>query len=462
MSNEATSLPTTQPASTSTLVPADFGLPGLGLSMQLAGSIFSIVIGAMMVSLLTASGGSREMLWIFILGAAAAARSLYHAAAGRHLLYDARPMSMIPTYFVISAMQTLVTVLIMVNKMQLPLSVGLGIAVGLMLWPSLLFIVARRPRFRDLMNFTERLPNTQDKSFEGLAIIMTIFGATGVLGVGGMLFMMLKMPSRELQQGPVILLMLGLILLFIRSVLHVRAGLRGVRETDQRSAVELINQYTNFGIIAAGIFGAVLFMLMVQIAGRRLPMLPALTMVGAITWALLLWPMAVRNYVSDRQFADLMADRSTHVRAVDGGLSVLGWFLLGNAMLAASMLAPSLFTSGRSLSGPLQLFGGTAGTAIWMSLLVIALQVAASHSLITASVDRRVVASVYAAVAVAVQLYNIVPMWRALSHDGAMRRILDDNSSIMLTMLAVGLVVPVVTAIMALRDSTLTAKTRIK
>lgn len=459
MSIEATTSPTPPPASTGTPVPADFGLPGLGLSMQLGGGIFSVFIGAMLVSMMMSPGGSREVMWIFILGAGAVARSLYHAAAGRHLLYDERPMKMIPTYFIISAGQTLLTGFIMVNKLRLPSSAGIGIAVGLMLWPTVLFILARQPRLRDL---TERLPNTEDKSFEGLSIILTIFGATGVLGMGGMLFTMLKMPSRELQQGPVMLLMLGLILLFIRSVLHLRAGLRGVRETDQRSTVELINQYANFGVIAALVFGAVMFMLMVQVGGRRLPMLPVLTMVGAITWVLLLWPMAVRKYVSERQFTDLMADSSTHVRAVDGGLSVLGWFLLGNAVLAASMLAPSLFTSGRSLGGPLQLFGGSTGTATWMSLLIIALQVTAAHELITASANRRAVASVYAAVAVAVQLYNIGPIWRALTHGGGMRRMLDGGSTIMLTMIAIGLVVPVVTAIMANRDLTPTAKARFR
>ncbi len=461
MSIDATSSPTPTPptASAGNAVPADLGLPGLGLSMQLAGGIFSVFIGAMLISMMMAPGGSREVLWIFILAAAAVGRSLYHAAAGRHLLYDERPMSMIPTYFVISAVQTVVTVFIMVSKLRLPDSAGLGIAVGLMLWPTTLFIIARQPRFRDL---TERLPNTEDKSFEGVSIILTIFGATGVLGMGGLLFTMLKMPSRQLQQGPVMLLMLGLVLLFIRSVLHVRAGLRGVRETDQRGTVEMINQYANFGVIAALVFGAVMFMLLVQAGGRRMPMLPVLTMVAAVTWVLLLWPMAVRKYVSERQFTDLMADSTSHVRAVDGGLSVLGWFLLGNAMLAASMLAPSLFSNGQGLGGPLQMFGGATGTATWMSLLVIVLQITAAHELITASVRGRVVASAFAVVAIAVQLYNIGPIWRTLTQGGGMRQMLDGGSTIMFTMIAVGLVVPVVTAIMANRNLTPTAKARFR
>ncbi len=86
-------------------IPADYGLPGLGLSMQLAGGIFSVFIGATLLTMMMAPGGSREMFWLFLLAAAAVARSGYHAAAGRHLLYNEQPLRLIPTYFAVSAMQ---------------------------------------------------------------------------------------------------------------------------------------------------------------------------------------------------------------------------------------------------------------------------------------------------------------------------------------------------------------------
>ncbi|MBP9089069.1 MAG: hypothetical protein KBG15_23310, partial [Kofleriaceae bacterium] len=138
MSNEAAPSPTPSPMSAGTSVPADFGLPGLGLSMQLAGGIFSVLIGAMLIPMMMTPGGSGEVLWFFILASAAVGRSLYHAAAGRHLLYNERPLSKIPTYFAIAAVQTLVTVFVLVSKLRLPQSIGLGIAVGLMLWPTVL------------------------------------------------------------------------------------------------------------------------------------------------------------------------------------------------------------------------------------------------------------------------------------------------------------------------------------
>ncbi len=437
-------------------IPADYGLPGLGLSMQLAGGIFSVFIGATLLTMMMAPGGSREMFWLFLLAAAAVARSGYHAAAGRHLLYNEQPLRLIPTYFAVSAMQTILTFFVMSSKWHMPSGDAIGMAVGLMIWPTALLVISRLPQFA---NLTDRLPNTEDKSFEGLSIIMTMFGASGVLGMGGLLFTMLKLPSRELQQGPIMLLLLGCVLLFIRSVLHVRAGVRGVRETDQRSTVELINQYANFGIIAALVFGAVLFMLFVQTGGRRMPMLPVLSMVGSVSWVLLLWPLAVRRYVSERQFTDLMADNTTHVRAVDGGLSVLGWFLLGNAALGLSMLAPELLGSGRGKG--FALFAANAGASTWMAVVVVALQIAAARELITMGPQRRTLASVYGAAAVAVQLYNIGPMWKAFTHVG-MRGLLDGGSTMMFTMVAVGVVIPVVTLLVVNRTLTPTATARFR
>ncbi len=456
MSNE--NPPSQQPAPTQQAqkLPADYGLPGLGLSMQLAGGIFSVFIGATLLTMMMAPGGSREMFWMFLLAAAAVGRSAYHAAAGRHLLYNEQPLRMIPTYFVISAVQSALTFFVMSSKWHMPGADALGMAVGLMVWPTALLVISRQPRFA---NLSDRLPNTEDKSFEGLSIIMTMFGASGVLGMGGLLFTMLKLPSRELQQGPVMLLLLGCVLLFIRSVLHVRAGIRGVRETDQRSTVELINQYANFGIIAALVFGAVLFMLFVQTAGRRMPMLPVLSLVGSISWVLLLWPFAVRRYVSERQFTDLMADNTTHMRAVDGGLSVLGWFLLGNAALGLSMLAPELIGSGSGKG--FAMFAANNGSSTWMAVLIVGLQIAAARELITMGPLRRTLGSVYGAVAVAVQLYNIGPMWKAFSNVG-MRGLLDGGSTMMFTMVAVGLVIPVVTVLVVNRALTPTATARFR
>ena len=98
------------------------------------------------------------------------------------------------------------------------------------------------------------------------------------------------------------------------------------------------------------------------------------------------------------------------------------------------------------------------GTETWMSILVIALQLAAARELITMGPLRRTLGSVYGAVAAAIQLYNIGPMWKTFSKVG-MRGMLEGGSTLMFTMVAVGLVIPVVTVLVVNRaDAAVTGK----
>jgi hypothetical protein len=310
-----------------------------------------------------------------------------------------------------------------------------------------------------MREMTASLPNTEDKSFEGVSILMTMLGLTGAIGMSGFLFTLLKLPSRALQQGTIVLLLLATVMLVIRSVLHARAGVHGMRETDQRSTVEMINQYANFAVIAAFVFGAVLFMLFIQSSGRGMPFLPVLTMVAALTWMLLLWPMAVRKYVSERQFTDLMNSDSKHTRAVDGGLTVLGWFLLGHAMLSASMMLPSLF--GQAGRGFGMLTGGTvSGTSQFFGLVVVGLEIAAARELIMMGSLRRLLGIVYGVAGAGIALYNMSDLWKVFSSDRNLMRMLEGGSTIMFAMVAVALVIPAVTVVAVTRSLAPTATAR--
>jgi hypothetical protein len=84
----------------------------------------------------------------------------------------------------------------------------------------------------------------------------------------------------------------------------------------------------------------------------------AIVGVTGVCWVLMAWPMIIRRFFSDRQFADLLAgeNASVHRRAPDAGLSGLGWLLLGAAMLTATTLIPHLIM-GSDGSG-----GGRDGT----------------------------------------------------------------------------------------------------
>ena len=73
-----------------------------------------------------------------------------------------------------------------------------------------------------------------------------------------------------------------------------------------------------------------------------------LALVTGVCWMLMAWPMIIRRFFSERQFADLLAgdDAPIHRRAPDAGLTGLGWLLLAHAMFGATMLIPQLVLGG--------------------------------------------------------------------------------------------------------------------
>ena len=60
------------------------------------------------------------------------------------------------------------------------------------------------------------------------------------------------------------------------------------------------------------------------------PSIFGLTLVTGVCWLLMAWPLIVRRFFADRQFADLLAGDTApaHHRAPDAGLTWLGWFLI--------------------------------------------------------------------------------------------------------------------------------------
>ena len=80
-------------------LPADRGLGGLGLIMELAGSLFAVMTGmfgfiqVIAMSEMSSRGGDAHGMtgWLFILAGAGVVRSLFHRHAGSELNYGFRP-----------------------------------------------------------------------------------------------------------------------------------------------------------------------------------------------------------------------------------------------------------------------------------------------------------------------------------------------------------------------------------
>ncbi|MBL0216124.1 MAG: hypothetical protein IPQ07_19855 [Myxococcales bacterium] len=447
-------------------VPADQGLSSLGLLMQLGGSLFAAVatLGTF-VTMLTRGGRGEDKLWILLILGMCVTRSMFHRMAGTELLYGKRtlegsasPLGGVKRYIVIALAQSAILFMIMVGKFHVPFGIAIGPALGLALWPAVLAVLVALPRFR---RFQTELPVAEDKGFEAASVLMTVLGTTGVLGTGLFLIVMLDAGGRMLSQGPGILIMLATILLVIRSGLHVQAGLSGLRETSVDRAVELANRYANFGVISSFCAAGALLLLLMSGAMN----IAALAIVAGLCWMLMAWPMIIRRFYSERQFADLMQgdQANLHRRAPDAGLSGLGWLLFAHAMMSAAMLIPQLVVTNGAMSRKMfeamSMFGGGAGVrSLWWSAGLVVLQAWAGFELIRMSSTHRIIGTVFSIVAIVVSVYLTWPVLQQLKFIGRM----GPEGVMMFIPMAIQLVIPISTLILVNRNIAPTARARFK
>jgi hypothetical protein len=446
-------------------VPADQGLSSLGLLMQLAGNLFAAYGGLIAFLMLFAMRGSGETLWMLILVGACITRSIFHRNAGTTLLYGQmaltteganQRLSGIRKYITVALLQTLLVGAMLGGKFHVPGKIVLGLVLGLAVWPVTLAILMALPRFR---RFKDDLPLTEDKGFEGASILMSVLGLCGLLGTGAVLLILLDLPGNALTKGPGVLIALALAMLCVRSFLHVQAGLSGLRETNVDRSVELANRYANFGVISSFCGGgAMLLFVMTTPIGAI-----GIVVVCGVCWLLLSWPLIIRRFFSDRQFADLLAgdNAPTHRRSPDAGLTGLGWLLLAHAAFAASFLIPQVVLAeggGREFQALMALGGGGGMRSMWFSVGIVVLQGWAGFELIRMSPQSRIVATVFGVVGAAVTVYISWPMLKMFKH----LRGIDKDGMMMLMPLALGLIIPIATILLVNRKITPTARARFR
>jgi hypothetical protein len=448
-------------------VPADQGLSSLGLLMQLAGNVFAAYAGLTAFSLLVMMRGRGETLWVLCVLGLSIARSLIQRSAGSELLYGngqlheegkQSRMKGMRRYVLFGLAQSAAMAALFATKFHVPTKVALGIGVALALWPAALGIVMQLPRFK---RFQNDLPLTEDKGFEGASILMTVLGTCGLLAAGTVLLVLLDLPGQALTKGPGVLVVLSLAMLVVRSVLHVQAGVSGLRETSVDRSVELANRYANFGVISSFCAGGALLLFVMASAMSVL----GLAVICGVCWMLMAWPMIIRRFFSDRQFADLLAGDGApiHRRAPDAGLTGLGWLLFAHAIFSASFVIIGLLGGdSRGMSGleALTAFGVPSGfRSIWWSVGVVVMQGWAGYELIRMSPQSRVIATLFGVVGTAVTLYINWPMIQALKSIG---RFFGNSQAMQIGPIAMALIIPVVTLVLVNRKIAPTARARFR
>ena len=161
-------------------------------------------------------------------------------------------------------------------------------------------------------------------------------------------------------------------------------------------------------------------------------MLPwGLDRVSVTVYMLLSWPLIVRRFFAERQFADILAGDAAplHQRAPDLGLTALGWLLLAMGSMAVAQAVPALFASNpmdqlmsrgggggmESLFTQLSSFAvPTLGRPAWWLVGLSGLQLWAGIELVRMSDRYRIVGTIYGAVSIAVALYVYMPVFKSL------------------------------------------------
>ena len=454
-------------------VPADQGLSSLGLIIQLAGTLFAAYISLFMfmaLMMMPRMGGGGEAMYIFLALGACIARSFFHRAAGTELLYGRRTLSETPVgsfggvrrYIVVALIQTVVLALLLKMKFEAPTSAVIGVAGGLAAWPVILMALLMLPRFKRLEGAP--LPIAEDKGFEGASILMAILGTCGAVAMGTILFMMLKMGGKAMQQGPMVLLLLSVAMLCVRSVIHVQAGLSGIRETSIDRSVELANRYANFGVISSFCAGGAILLMIMTVGMNVL----GLAVIAGVCWMLMAWPLIIRRFFSDRQFADLLAGdgASLHRRAPDAGLTGLGWLLIAQAALGATFLIPQLVMGHAGVGGDgmekmiTALAGPMGMRSVWFSVGLTVLQGWAGYELVRMSAQHKFIAVAYGVIATGLTVYMIWPIIEMMKHSRGM--FAGQELTMMIGPICIQLVVPVATLLLVARKIAPTATARFK
>ncbi len=400
-------------------MPADRGLTGLGLLMQMIGSVF-MAYGAFLVMMPMLSGpgvGSTRMMML-LASVSCMVRSVYHRSAGRALLYGSAkgPLHDVKVYIGVALAQTAALYVLLGDI--LPSEVRIYLCILLCAWPVTLAIVLAQPQFKGL---DTKIPHAEDMGFESAAVMMTIFGILGAMTCGLVIITIFQEPFFRLSDVPSFLWVGILGMLFIRSVLHAKAGLQGCQGVRAEQATASAARYFNFGIMSAIITAAVIMLQMIMKLGTLHLMIFA--SVGVMGYLLLSWPLMLRTFYTDRNFSMLIEEeKSIPRRAPDTGLTALGWLLLalGSFALASSLgtMLISDTVGARGAQEMLMIGNLNAPTdhSQWWNVGVALLQTAALFELIRMSPRHKLVTTVYGVGSGLVTLYLWWPLLKQISN----------------------------------------------
>lgn len=379
-------------------VPADRGLSALGLIMQLAGRTAGAATVLYLSFLVFLPAPHPHVGAVLLILVSCGWRAHLHARAGRRLLYmhsDQRPLATTLGYVQFALLQAIAIGLTAWLVFDVRGMRALGIAGAVAAWPVVLLIlittVAPVPA-RDV-------PLAEDRGLEGASLVMMVLGACGALASGTVLVARGALTRHHLDHGWGWITLFVFLMLLARSLLLLRAGRAGAPAASFDAPLSLLDRYAAFGAVTAVWLSP--FLLMIG-AMRGEPFIGAVATAMSM-WLLFAWPSILKRFFQHRQFVELLdGARVLHARAPDAGLTALGWLLAGHAaiVISAVLLIAELrngFLARRLWS--LEPALGGSRTAIAITLAVAALELVCAVALLQVRGQRRLIATVYAALA---------------------------------------------------------------
>lgn len=327
-------------------IPADQGLAGLGMLMQFGGGVMAIVASIVAVSAMSevlldeASSG-----WLVLIAALSSARSVMHRRAGTGLVNCPANLLMTPLvlvrhYITFAWLHSFLVAAILQAGLHVQTSAAIGAGLGLAVWPGVLAVTFSLPRFR---RFRTEVPIADDRGFEGLAIYNTLFGVCALGALAVAVLVVRDEAIHEYRRGLVGIALLPIAALAIRALAQVYAGLRGLGTTSLEDSIKANRRYFGFAVVGAGCFAFV--MLVIQMVAPS-PSELLTTFMSCCT--LLVWPLAIRRFVAERQYFEFTnaGGAADFQRSPDAGLTWLGWLLICIASVSTSCFVAQLFADG--------------------------------------------------------------------------------------------------------------------
>lgn len=442
---------------------ADNGLSGLGLVMQLGGMLYLGLMAFITLATFIAGRGAQGTWVVLLLGVTGIVRSSLHFSAGKGLLSGRErtelgggPLQPTMVYIWAALAQTVLVLLVFKAKLHMPGKQLFMLTAILAAWPLTLLAVVNTRR---IQAFANRIPYAEDRGFEGVAIYMLLFGIMGAIFSGMLVILLFELPEGA-KGFEWMLLLVTAALLVVRSVVHARAGARGLTSVNPYAFSDATVKYTSWGFGTAILAGCVIFIILMKNRGDASGMM----LILLASYLLFAWPLIVRTFFQERSLMGLGTDpaEAEFRRSPDRGMTALGWLLLALGVVGlASALPGALFGLEGNLANMrgAELFAqgdlaAAFGRSQWWSVVVGGVQVWAAFELINMTERWKSATMIYGAIATAVTLYVCLPLFKQLQHMGEEALRGGFFQALVFGQVALSLVVPIAAILLANRRLT--------